>query len=192
MGVIYEADFSAMTSLVSHTTSSPITSTGGVAGPNFSVNWSEIPATDSVPSSVSTNGSSLVILDWGGRISFQTGSIDVSGWNTVDITVTSSQSGFTSSEFSTWFYQLDSDSFVIGSSITGSSGDLSFSVNGLDVSSKSTLQFIADTDFNGASDTFTISQVTVTGVSAIPEPGTYAAIGGLLALGLVLLRRRKP
>jgi hypothetical protein len=37
---------------------------------------------------------------------------------------------------------------------------------------------------------FTVTNLTI-GASAIPEPSTYAALFGLCALGLVMLRRRR-
>lgn len=45
-----------------------------------------------------------------------------------------------------------------------------------------------DVGGSGSRDEFGLSNISV---SAIPEPSTYAAIGGLLALGAVLYRRRK-
>lgn len=45
---------------------------------------------------------------------------------------------------------------------------------------------------SGRFDEFRLGTSWDTAITAIPEPSTYAAIAGLLALGLVCLRRRRP
>lgn len=76
--------------------------------------------------------------------------------------------------------------------VTGFPTTLSVTVSGLSISDGDTFTvnwagFRGD-DVTGSAQGIGINNISV---SAIPEPSTYAAIGGILALGAVLYRRRK-
>jgi hypothetical protein len=50
--------------------------------------------------------------------------------------------------------------------------------------------YIHATDAVGTNDDTTLSGFTLYSYTAIPEPSTYAALAGVIALGAVALRRR--
>lgn len=87
---------------------------------------------------------------------------------------------------STWTGSITITNFVTGSS------QLKFGASGAGLSGTN-LNLITFAGFTngGAAQIDSNGNVTPTGVSAIPEPSTYAALASLGALGLALSRRRR-
>ncbi|AHF94308.1 hypothetical protein OPIT5_11240 [Opitutaceae bacterium TAV5] len=83
--------------------------------------------------------------------------------------------------------------------VTDEDGKLtvSFLLNGSDlanIDADGGLSMIIETTWGGGSDDgeyYTIGNLRVETLSAVPEPAVYAALSGLAALGLAALRRRK-
>jgi hypothetical protein len=91
---------------------------------------------------------------------------------------------------------LDNFSLVLGSGATNTPSGANLTNLGLDIGAGESFTFrIIGTGANAANvfNGFIVDEVTVTGVaiSAVPEPSTYAAICGALAIiGTVIQRRR--
>lgn len=202
-GQLYVPDWGSDRILASHDTggSNDATTTGNVIGANWTLSWSELPASDGSGNfwAIENGGTSINGEDWGGEVSWISSSIDVTGWNSVSLSITGEVEVNSASptEFLELYYSLDGgsptliQSFSDTDAVAPDNDPVSITIASLDVSSISNMTVSFAADFNGSSDFVRIDDFSVSGVSAIPEPSTYAAIGGLLALGLVMYRRRK-
>ena len=88
--------------------------------------------------------------------------------------------------------------YVLTSGASGSTAQYTISANALQsgMTYNSGLEFIAlmssdGADFGSAQGSFTFENATNFQLQAIPEPSTYAAISGLLALAVAAYRRRR-
>jgi hypothetical protein len=84
-------------------------------------------------------------------------------------------------------FQVSANGTTILTTATQSSAPTQWTVDFTATGSSTTLQF-ADISVNSDAD-LALDNVAV--VTAVPEPGTYAAIAGLLSLSLAALRRRR-
>jgi len=77
----------------------------------------------------------------------------------------------------------------------GISQGTAFNVVGIYMNAADTPPFLSDegfaTDISGGNPGTEFGTLTLTGSQAVPEPSTYALIGGVLALGAAILRRRR-
>ena len=94
-------------------------------------------------------------------------------------------------DFTNFVYELGSKSIILMdfSSDATNMSDATFqtaSFNYINIDEAVTLENLLIT-WSDAADSMTLTF----DVSVIPEPGTYALLGGLLALGYVMLRRRR-
>lgn len=190
---LYVADFSNTTTLVTHETGSEVTSPGSVSGPNFDVSWSGTIGTDTSANFWETDGSQLKGSDWGGVALFQTHSIDVMGWNSVEVVNVGTADVNSTSEYLTWSYSLDSGSLVQISTVTGDTGanyDHGYTQQ-IDTTGVSSLIVQFETNFNGSSDYVTVNSLSVNGLTAVPEPSIVVTVFAVIAIGLAALRRSR-
>ena len=142
--------------------------------------------TDTTPNTAIFSSGTFEAIDWGGDGQFRT-DIDVSGVDEVRIDVQYDAVFGASEESSQFFYNPDFSGFTSFGNQSGatslSNETISLSV---DVTGVSTLRVGFEFNFNGGSDSFGVDQLDVT---AIPEPSTYAALAGLMACAVILIRR---
>lgn len=163
-----------------------ITSFGNVAAPTFAVDNGF-----TTFSSVSQNASSLDISGADNSDLFGTFSaIDLTSFATNDLTVSGSIS---TSQATTFTLTLTDGSFNSAQYVGGAWTDFAGGSSTLTFSSLSGAFDWSDVSGafltgGGGGDTVTLS---LTGLSIVPEPSTYAALSGFLALTWVMLRRRR-
>ncbi|MEM8873258.1 MAG: PEP-CTERM sorting domain-containing protein [Planctomycetota bacterium] len=162
---------------------------GGVDLGNGTFTWGDL-LTDSGGNTAEFSAGVFTSADWGGLGTFESDAIDVSAVATVDIAGTFSGFFNTGAEFSNFFFSTDGGvNFTdFGAGVEDATAtNQAVSVNGLDVSTASTLIVGFTFSHNGGSDSFDVGSLTVEG-TPIPEPMTVAA--GLLGIGGIMLRRR--
>lgn len=190
---VYSADFSVDGVGFDHDNANPPavgpqSTTGGVAGSQFTLSYVDAPATDASDNFFITDGGILTSRDFGGAATFLTQTIDLTGLMgdaTLDSTAETQGTDVfnAANEGFQWYYLLDGTRTDIGGLVT-SDGDLSINET-VDITGASTLQVGFDFEINGGGDGFDVSSVSV---DVVPEPST-ALLG---ALGfLALLRRRR-
>lgn len=145
----------------------------------------------------STTGNSLIIMNPSGAAlgKYITFSLSSVGYNTLSLSyATRISSGASGTE--TWSYSLDGTNFFSLTSLTSLSQG-SFGVQTLNLSSLSGTVLDNQSSFylrmtigNGTSASYAFDNFQLTG-TAVPEPSTFAAIGGLCALGLAASKRRR-
>lgn len=191
---IYMADWGTDRTLVSHVTDAEVTVPDSVEGANWTLSWDSAPSTDTSANFFAIEGGGTYLFgeDWGGEISWTTDDIDVSSFDSVTIEIAGTAQNSTASEEFTLSYSLDGAPTQIASySETGSTVDYGVTLSSIDVSGVATLTVGFFADFNGGSDFVKLDDVTVTDATAIPEPTTYAAMAGMLVLGIAGWRRRR-
>lgn len=146
-----------------------------------------------------TTGGSLIIMNPSGAElgKYITFSLSSLGYDTLSLSYASRISaGATGTE--TWSYSLNGTSFTSLGSISPTVG--SFGLHSLNLSSLSSGALDNQSAFylrmtigtgTAASYAFDNIQLTGTAVSPIPEPSTFALLGGLGSLGVAALRRRR-
>jgi hypothetical protein len=204
---LYSADF-ANNVIFEHTTTTPPLAgpqslTGGVAGSEWTISYTTTPGTDTTSNFFGTDGDSLVTGDWGGEAFFNTQTIDVSGWNEISIATVAQVTGGDpvngAGEYIQWSYTLDSGTPVTGTLFDVNHPndplpvgfDLSENWASIDTSTASSLVINLGFNINGTGDGFDASSVVVNGITAIPEPSTFALVGILGVTAFGILRRSK-
>ncbi|MEM8835581.1 MAG: hypothetical protein AAGD00_07155 [Planctomycetota bacterium] len=182
----YSADFSIDGVGFTHTTANaPATGPQSVNGPNFTLSYVNTPSTDTTDNFFRTNGGALESGDFGGEHQFESFSIDVSSFSSVDFILDGATDGSSvfnaGSEFFEGFYSLDGGTEV-QAFFTTSDGSLNFTET-IDTSAASSLVVGFRANINGGGDGFTINSVTVT-----PTPGAVALAG---IAGFASTRRRR-
>lgn len=149
-----------------------------------------------------TTGGSLLFLNPGGNANDKAiiFTLSSSGYDTLSLSyATRFANGFAGTE--TWSYSLDGTNYFALGSALSISGNATWGVQTLDFTSligtvlnnQSTfyLMMKANVPTNGGSYALDNIQLNGTAISAVPEPSTYALLGGAGALGLALFSRRK-
>jgi len=153
---------------------SPLPSAGSQMLSNGEFEWENL-SSDTTRNTAEFSEGAFAASDWGGLGQFTSSSIDVSGFNTVDIfAVGSSQFNNAPTEFFDFFYSLD------GVSVVTFSGNIS----DLDVSGVSNLEVGFSFNHNGSADNVEVDELRV---EAIPEPGSLLLLG--IASVTCLIRR---
>lgn len=147
----------------------------------------------------STTGGSLIIMnpsssELGKYITFSLSSL---GYNTLSLSYATRISG-SSTGTETWSYSLDGTNFSALTSLTSLSAG-SFGLQTLNLSSLSGSALDNQSAFhlrmtigNGTTSSYAFDNFQLTGTTtAVPEPSTYALLGGVGALGLAMASRRK-
>lgn len=148
----------------------------------------------------STTGGSLIIMNPSGTTlgKYITFSLSSAGYNALTLSFATRMSGGGATGTELWSYSLDGTNFSSLGSITPGSGvfasrslNLS-SLSGTALDNQGTF-YVRMTIGTGTSASYAFDNIQLTGtaVSTIPEPSTYALLGGVGALGLVLAARRK-
>lgn len=193
--IIYDADFSGSSPNFSHTTGNAPSAGTQLSGSNWTIEAVDEPQTDTTANTFGVFGNgSLEASDYGGEGLFLSNNIDVSSWVEVALDFDGTGDFSTNSEFFQWEYSLDAGApVVLGNVVGDTSGTatLDQSIANLDVTGNSTLVVGFRFDHNGSSDFIDVTNVQVNGVSPVPEPETFGALAGLLALGLAVTRRRR-
>jgi len=125
-----------------------------------------------------------------GQLDVEAGDFDAGDDTTFDVDVNDVDSVATSNTFDfiarwdmgaselSFFYDIGSGRQQVGSTISDTDGTITH---------LGMYSHVIDAGTNG--DTISIDQITVT--SVVPEPSSFALLGGLLALGFVVNRRRR-
>ena len=190
--LVYAADFSVNGQGSTHdnTGGDPLESSP-VAGANWSISFGSV-STDSTTNEFITSGGVMRVQDWGGNGTLESTSIDVSGWNTVDLDgmFTNLIDINAAGEFLNFFYTLDGGSPVATLVDDNSSvGPLSqWDINALDVSGVSNMTVGFSLNVDGGGQGWEVSSLTVNGVSAVPEP-SQIILFSILGLLLPLIKR---
>lgn len=136
----------------------------------WALSYTSTPSTDSSGNIFKVRSGAIETTDWGGTASFESFTIDVSGYDTVDISAVGETLGASvqngTSEFFEYFYSIDGGSNVTTDiPLSGDSAGtpVNYSVLGLDVSAASTLTVGFRFDCNGSGDGYSISSFTVDG-----------------------------
>ena len=169
-GQVYNADFSNNgDGFPDHTSSAPpatgpqTTANFGAAPNSWNLSYVSTPATDSTTNSFKVSGGVLTCNDWGGQGIFQSISIDVSTYMSVNISASGVNSGANDDDF-TYFYILDGGSRVETSiGVTNNGDPVNYNVTALDVSGASTLIIGFEFDENGSGDGYDIAEFKVDG-----------------------------
>jgi hypothetical protein len=154
--------------------------------------WGDL-RSDSTANTAIFSGGSFAASDWGGRGTFTSNDIDVSQAWSVDIAVQFDGGFNTSSEFSNFFYTLDGGSkvnFAVGLEDVDYD-DEAVGLTDLDVRFADTLVVGFDFSHNGAGDYFNVDLLTVTQASTVPEPSSAIVFSGVVAVGMLPIRRRR-
>lgn len=146
----------------------------------------------------STTGGSLIIMNPSGATvgKYITFSLSSLGYNTLSLSFATRISGGTTGT-ELWSYSLDGTNFTSLGSVTPTAG--SFGLQTLNLSSLSSTAldnqaafYVRMTIGTGTSASYALDNIQLNGtLSAIPEPSTYALLGGTGALGLAFVIRRK-
>ncbi len=147
----------------------------------------------------STTGGSMIIMNPSGTElgKYVVFSLSSLGYNTLSLTyATRISSGATGTE--TWTYSTDGTNFSSLTSIT-SITQASFGLQTLNLSTLSSNALDNQSAFylrmtigTGSSGSYSFDNIQLTGTAtAVPEPSTYALLGGAGALGLAFFIRRK-
>lgn len=203
-GSSIKIDFSNLgtiaTPLINGKTSASGYTTQGQTNSSFGGYGTFLDTTTNQVSGDGTTGNSLIVMNPSGAAlnKYITFSLSSLGYNTLSLSyATRISSSATGTE--TWTYSLDGVNFFSLTSITGLSQG-SFGVQTLNLSSLSSTALDNQSAFylrmtigggTSASYAFDNFQLTGTAISAVPEPSSYALIGGFGALGLAFLRRRR-
>ena len=179
-GPLYNADFTNDDDgFADHTTSLPPADGPAGAGPfgesqnQWSVSYNTAPSSDATANSFKVVLGKLETTDWGGEGIFESQSIDVGQFSTIDISglaVTLSDNvQNVGTEFFKYYYILDGGTsvetdIILTGDIDGSS--VNYSITNLDVSSASTLIVGFAFNCNGGSDGYSISSFKVTASSS--------------------------
>lgn len=145
-----------------------------------------------------TTGGSLIIMNPSGSTvgKYITLSLSSLGYNTLSLSFATRISGGTTGT-ELWSYSLNGTDFFTLGSVTPTAG--SFGLQTLNLSSLSSTALDNQSTFyvrmtigtgTSASYAFDNLQLNGTAISPVPEPSTYAVLGGLSVLGLALSQRR--
>ncbi|HEY9249098.1 MAG TPA: PEP-CTERM sorting domain-containing protein [Rariglobus sp.] len=154
-------------------------------------------ATNRVAGDTTTGGSLIIMNPSGTELGkYITFSLSSAGYNSLSLSFATRISGTTTGT-ELWSYSTDGTNFTSLASVTPTAG--SFGLKTLDLSSLSSTALDNQSSFylrmtigTGTSASYALDNIQLTGtaISSIPEPSTYALLGGLGALGLTLARRR--
>jgi hypothetical protein len=155
--------------------------------------WTSL-ATDSGGNTAEFSSGTFTSSDWGGGANYNSDSIDLTGFTSIDISVQfDGEFNNAPGEFSYFYYSLITGpsstvtNFGVGVENTTYT-DETITVSGIDVTGFDQLQVGFEFSHNGSSDFFNVDSFTV---SAVPEPSAYALLSGMLGLTWVMLRRRR-
>lgn len=154
---------------------SPLPNAGSEATAGGVFSWGNL-LTDTTPNTATFSGTTFTSTDWGGNGTYTSTTISINTLSSVTINavgnIASSDLG---SDTFNFFYQLDD----------GSQISFADTLSNLNVAGIDNLIVGFTYNMNGASDIVTVSELSV-----VPEPGTYALLSGICALGFVMLNRR--
>lgn len=163
----------------------------------WTASYTATPSTDNTANEFSVDAmGNLRIQDWGNTDArWESFSVDVSGWNSVDIdalgvTLGNGVQNAMAEKFH-YFYTLDGGADQITDiALSGDTAGtaVNYDIAGLDVSGASNLTVGFVFRVNDANDGYSISSFQVNGVTPVPEPSAFLTSA---MLGLFLLRRRK-
>jgi len=181
---IYSADFSNDgDGFADHTSGNPPATAPASVGPFGSIgnqwflSYTSTPNSDGSSNSFKVDGGALVSDDWGGQGIFESQSINVSAFNSIDITAITVNSGANDNNFK-YFYILDGGSRVETSNITSSNGDnLNYTIT-VDVTGITNIVVGFEFDENGGGDGYTTSSFTVAETPAATPGITLSAVSG--------------
>lgn len=152
--------------------------------------WGDL-ATDTSGNTAVFASGSFTSTDWGGYGTFGSDVIDVSSFDTVDIS--GMYSGFfrQSSDFTNFFYILDGNKVTFGLGVEDATAtNVPVGVASLDVSGATDLVVGFEFSMNNGDVYFDVPSLVVTG-TPIPDPASFALLG-LGALCIAARRRYKP
>ena len=185
---------------------------GGITQDTSGVNWTiDISGAgldgDSTQNDFQVLSGVFEAQDVGGVADWFSPTIDVSGFTELtsisgDLAILAGGGANASTEGISFAYSLDGGSAFTSIYSTGFDADntdgvtalttslQTFSASSIAISGDTDLQLRVRVDVNGGNDGYNFDNFSVQG-TPIPEPGTYAAFAGVLALGMILRRRRK-